>query len=199
MTTWEGDYELAAPLTSIGALRDDSGESSQANSTAPVSNSPTPDPPVPSAGKEPPESEGETPPLKSQFILYLEGPEQWEAMERLVIWVHYLMIPVYAGETTSSQPWCPRWWEHADAVAYLYALWMAWQELTDANGGLTGPGMWHRDFLTPTMVYLRNPSGPFAGCKPGAHLGKERPIVDEFIPYFDPNNPGPGAPHEQQA
>ena len=115
-----------------------------------------------------------------QFILYLDGPNYGEALNRLNLWVRHLLLPVYGREVTSSEVWCSRWWEHREAVAQFYALWMAWQEQTGAGAALTGPANWHRDYLGPTMTALRDPSGPFAGCKPGSHRAKESPYVDEF-------------------
>ncbi|WP_406278421.1 DUF4913 domain-containing protein [Streptomyces sp. NBC_00191] len=117
---------------------------------------------------------------KPQFILYLHGPEHERALRSLTLWVRHLLIPVYGRETTSAAPWCSRWWEHQEAVAQLYGLWMAWQELTDPGAGLTGPAVWHRDYLTHVMAALRDPSGPFAGCKPGAHRAKEAPHTDAY-------------------
>lgn len=116
--------------------------------------------------------------MSVSFILYLEGEEHRQALENLTTWVHGLLLPVYARETTSSAPWCPRWWEHQEAVAQLYGLWMAWQELTDPETGMTGPAVWHRDHLGHVMASLRDPAGPFAGCKPGGHRSKEAPQVD---------------------
>lgn len=115
-----------------------------------------------------------------QFILYLQGVAHREAMQRLTTWVHNLLLPVYGRETTSSAPWCSRWWEHHEAVAQLYGLWMAWQELTDPTAGLTGPAVWHRDYLGHVMIALRDPSGPFAGCKTGRHRPKESPRVEQY-------------------
>ncbi|MER5780310.1 DUF4913 domain-containing protein [Streptomyces mobaraensis] len=114
------------------------------------------------------------------FVLCLEGEEQRVAMAGLVDWVSGLLLPVYGREVTSRSPWCPRWWEHAEAIAQLHALWLAWQELTGPNGGLTGPAMWHRDYLAPTMQTLRDPDGPFAGCRAGGHRPKTTPAVEQF-------------------
>ncbi|WUP22399.1 DUF4913 domain-containing protein (plasmid) [Streptomyces sp. NBC_00271] len=94
------------------------------------------------------------------------------------MWVHGLLLPVYGREVTSMAPWCSRWWEHLEAVAQLYGLWMAWQELTGDGSALSGPASWHRDFLMPVMSSLRDPSGPFAGCKPGLHRDKESPPIE---------------------
>ncbi|TVL90521.1 DUF4913 domain-containing protein [Streptomyces sp. SAJ15] len=116
----------------------------------------------------------------TSFILYLEGEDQRAAMQGLSGWVSGLLLPVYGREVTSRAPWCPQWWEHLEAVAHLHALWLAWQELTGPNGGMTGPAMWHRDFLAPTMQVLRDPDGPFAGCKAGTHRPKEAPAAEPY-------------------
>ncbi|CAM2743816.1 MULTISPECIES: DUF4913 domain-containing protein [Streptomyces] len=47
--------------------------------------------------------------------------------------------PVYGREVTSSSPWCQQWAHHPEAVARLHALWLAWQQYTDAEAGLAGP------------------------------------------------------------
>ncbi|MEU6116072.1 DUF4913 domain-containing protein [Streptomyces sp. NPDC047117] len=114
------------------------------------------------------------------FILYLEGDEYAEELRGLALWVNGLLVPVYGREARSQSPWCPRWWEHAEAVARLHALWLAWQELTDPGSGASGPAVWHRDHLGPTMLELRDPAGPFAGCKAGAHRAKAAPEVDAY-------------------
>ncbi|MEU0360429.1 DUF4913 domain-containing protein [Streptomyces cyaneofuscatus] len=129
--------------------------------------------PEKSSGKE------ETPdPDEPQFILYLDGERYTAALEMLRIWVHHLLLPVYGRETVSARPWCPRWWEHHEAVARLYGLWMAWQAQTGGGSDLRGPAVWHRDFLDPVMNSLRDPIGPFAGCKPGSHRPKDIPEID---------------------
>lgn len=122
------------------------------------------------------QEEGDEPQSQElQFIVYQDGAAYEESLERLGVWVQYLLLPVYGRETTSKAPWCPEWFQHEEAVAQLYALWMAWQDLTDPRAGLTGPALWHRDHLGPVMLSLRDPSGPFAGCKPGSHRDKEPP------------------------
>ncbi|MEU2339887.1 DUF4913 domain-containing protein [Streptomyces sp. NPDC013172] len=114
------------------------------------------------------------------FILYKSGDEFGAAIADLTVWVHGLLLPVYGREISSTAPWCTRWWDHFEAVAQLYGLWMAWQEMTGKDAPLSGPATWHRDFLTPVMSSLRDPRGPFAGCKPGQHREKELPPIEEL-------------------
>ncbi|MEU1585597.1 DUF4913 domain-containing protein [Micromonospora sp. NPDC005710] len=113
------------------------------------------------------------------FILYLNGPEYVEELRRLSRWVEQLLLPVYGREVTSASPWCPRWREHPEAIGYLHALWLAWQDKTGPRATMLGPLEWHRDHLRPIMDALGSPDGPFAGCKRGAHRVKERPFVDD--------------------
>ncbi|MCW8103318.1 DUF4913 domain-containing protein [Streptomyces tauricus] len=122
----------------------------------------------------PAEAENDDPP----FILYKEGESFNAALDNLILWVSHLLLPVYGREISSQSPWCPRWWMHMEAVAQLYGLWMAWQELTGSTAPLTGPASWHRDHLAPVMMMLRNPTGPFAGCTTESHRVKELPQVD---------------------
>jgi hypothetical protein len=114
------------------------------------------------------------------FILYLDGTDYDDAVGRLSVWVNGLLLPVYGRETSPTAPWCSVWWKHREAAAHLYGLWMAWIELTRPGSPMTGPASWHRDYLTPVMAVLRDPSGPFAGCKPGAHRAKEAPRSEGY-------------------
>jgi hypothetical protein len=140
---------------------------------------PTPGPDYDQAPPEPEQPQGEAPP-QPDFILYKDGEEFGEVLERLGFWVHNLLVPVYAREVSSGALWCTQWWRHPEAVAQLHGLSMAWQEMTGAGSNLSGPAMWHRDFLGPVMQSLRDPSGPFAGCKPGSHRDKPAPPVEQL-------------------
>ncbi|WP_103503430.1 DUF4913 domain-containing protein [Streptomyces sp. SM14] len=100
----------------------------------------------------------------SIFILALGSTAYTEELAALSAWVHHLLLPVYGREITASRPWCAQWTEHPEAVARLHGLWLAWQQLTDAEAGLTGPSLWHRDHLDPALLHLRSPDGPFAAC-----------------------------------
>lgn len=124
-----------------------------------------------------------------QFILYFQGREYSLALRKLTLWTHHVLLPVYGREVTSASPWCPRWWEHPEAVAQLHGLWLAWGELTGPGSPMTGPASWHRDHLAVVMNNLRDPQGPFAGCKPGMHRAKETPTVDDMDPFAEISAP----------
>lgn len=100
----------------------------------------------------------------SVFILALGGEAYATELAALADWVHYLFLPVYGREISTTRPWCEQWYEHPEAVARLHALWLAWQQHTDVEAGLSGPSTWHRDHLDQTLVHLRAPDGPFAAC-----------------------------------
>ncbi|GAA4788310.1 hypothetical protein GCM10023220_10990 [Streptomyces ziwulingensis] len=131
------------------------------------------------------------PPSEPRFILYLDGPEYTHNLRQLTLWTHHVLLPVYGREITSAAPWCSRWWEHQEAVAQLHGLWLAWADLTGPDSPLSGPANWHRDHLGPVMQSLRDPMGPFAGCKPGSHRAKEAPPVDILDPFGPPPPPPP--------
>lgn len=104
-------------------------------------------------------------PKTPPFILRLKPEEYDRELFALAVWVRDLLVPTYLNEVGSSSTWCANWWEHPAAVARLHALWLAWQELTDPETcGRTGPSVFHRDHLDPTMAQLRAADGPFAGC-----------------------------------
>ena len=100
----------------------------------------------------------------SLFILALDGEKYATELAALSDWVNYLFLPVYGREISTTRPWCDQWHEHPEAVARLHALWLAWQQFTDAEAGLPGPSIWHRDHLDQTLVHLRAPDGPFSAC-----------------------------------
>lgn len=116
--------------------------------------------PIPESEDAEDEDEGPA----SVFIVALGGDAYATELAALTDWVNYLFLPVYGREISSSRPWCAQWHEHPEAVARLHALWLAWQQLTDVEAGLTGPATWHRDHLDHTLVHLRAPDGPFAAC-----------------------------------
>ncbi|MFD3846305.1 DUF4913 domain-containing protein [Streptomyces microflavus] len=113
----------------------------------------------------------------SVFILALGGEAYAAELAALSDWVNYLFLPVYGREISSSRPWCAQWHEHPEAVARLHALWLAWQQLTDTEAGLSGPSTWHRDHLDQTLVHLRSPDGPFAACTTSPTRPNHRVLV----------------------
>ncbi|MEU3553354.1 DUF4913 domain-containing protein [Streptomyces fragilis] len=97
-------------------------------------------------------------------ILELEGEEYEEELSALSDWVDDFLMPVYGAEVTTASPWCPQWQEHDAVVAWLHALWLAYQQHKEADAGLSGMLVWHRDCLLHTMAAIRAPGGPLSAC-----------------------------------
>lgn len=89
----------------------------------------------------------------------------------VVEFVSGFLTIVYArpvGAQITGFRWCPRWWEHPEALSRLEALWKAFETLRQDPG--TGAAVWWRDYADPTMSTLCSPEGPFKGCSPTSHV-----------------------------
>ncbi|ROQ70188.1 uncharacterized protein DUF4913 [Streptomyces sp. 840.1] len=103
-------------------------------------------------------------PPEARPILELEGEEYEDELDSLSDWVDDFLVRVYGAEVTTAAPWCEQWQEHADVVAWLHALWLAYQQHTDPEAGPAGLFVWHRDFLTHAMATVRAAGGPLSAC-----------------------------------
>ena len=95
-------------------------------------------------------------------------------------WLRTYLVPFYGREPSTAAMWCEQWFEHPEAVARLWALYLAWLtrcNLEDAEGDYTGPVVWQLEYLDPTLAQLRGPDGPFAGCT--SHPGRHQHTVPE--------------------
>jgi hypothetical protein len=63
---------------------------------------------------------------------------------------------------SSERVWCPKWWEHPEAIARLEAMWRALEALRQDPA--TGISVWFRDHADVHMAQLMQPHGPFRGC-----------------------------------
>ncbi|MGP3684580.1 DUF4913 domain-containing protein [Streptomyces sp. IBSNAI002] len=104
-------------------------------------------------------------PPEPKPILELDGEERENELDSLTDWVEDFLMPVYGAEITTSAPWCEQWQEHLDVVAWLHALWMAYQQHKDPEAGPSGMFVWHRDFLTHAMAAVRAAGGPLSACQ----------------------------------
>lgn len=103
-------------------------------------------------------------PSEPRPILELEGEAYEDELDALSDWVDDFLLPVYGAEVTTAAPWCLQWQEHSDVVAWLHALWLAYQQHKDPEAGLAGMFVWHRDFLTHAIAAIRAPGGPLSAC-----------------------------------
>lgn len=89
----------------------------------------------------------------------------------LMTFVTSYLAPMYRRSLSGSgTTWCPEWWNHAEGIARLEALWRAWEFLRlDPH---TGMSVWFRDHADHHMGVLLNADGPFKGCKPTGHADR---------------------------
>lgn len=98
----------------------------------------------------------------------------------LAEWVQEWLFPVYRRSVRGHQrTWCSQWWNHAEAVARLEALWRAWEHLRQDPA--TGLSVWFRDHADHHMTVLLDADGPFKSCD-GQH--SEHPV--EELPHDPP-------------
>ncbi|WP_024805532.1 DUF4913 domain-containing protein [Nocardia sp. BMG51109] len=76
---------------------------------------------------------------------------------------NYLSL-VYRRQVTdlTDTVWCPEWYQHAEAVVRLDALWRAWEYLRQDT--TTGMSIWFLEHADPHMTKLFDPRGPFKYC-----------------------------------
>ncbi len=103
-------------------------------------------------------------PPEPRPILELDGEEYEDELDSLSDWVDDFLMPIYGAEVTTATPWCQQWQEHDCVVAWLHALWLAYQQHKDPEAGPSGLFVWHRDFLTHAMTTVRAPGGPLSAC-----------------------------------
>lgn len=80
-------------------------------------------------------------------------------------------------EGRADYRWSARWWESAEAITRLEAMWRSWEQLRlDAA---TGASVWLRDHADHHLGVLMSPTGPWA-------LSKDTAGPDEPLPYEAP-------------
>ena len=85
----------------------------------------------------------------------------------LLEFVTEAFTPVYCRVPSPTLRWCASWWDHAEAIYRLEALWRSW-ELYRLEPRL-GIASWLRDYLDPQLRELTSPTGPFASCTDERH------------------------------
>lgn len=73
--------------------------------------------------------------------------------------------------------WSARWWESAEAIIRLEAMWRAWEHLR--LDPATGISVWLRDHADHHLGVLMSPTGPWA-------LSRDTARPDEPLPYEAP-------------
>ncbi len=98
----------------------------------------------------------------------------------LLAWFEQWLRPVYRRSIRGDlREWCPEWWQHAEAISRLEALWRAWEALRLDPG--TGLSVWWRDHADHHLAALLDADGPFKACGDG-HVDDN----PEMLPHTPP-------------
>lgn len=89
------------------------------------------------------------------------------AFPTLAAWVEGHFVHLYTRPLGGAYRWCSHWWDHAEAIARLDALWRAWETLRlDPQLGMA---TWYAQYLDPQLPILLGAQGPFARCTEDRH------------------------------
>lgn len=98
--------------------------------------------------------------------------------------VRLFICPVFrrnvGEEGRADFRWSARWWESAEAIVRLEALWRSWEHLR--LDPATGISVWMRDHADHHLGVLMSPTGPWA-------LSRDTSAPDQPLPY-EPPPPG---------
>jgi hypothetical protein len=82
-------------------------------------------------------------------------------------WVLEYVVPMFRRTLGGEYRWCAQWWQHAEAISRLSALWHAWEVHRRDPG--TGISVWYRDHLDHHLPILLGARGPFYQCSEETH------------------------------
>ena len=95
-------------------------------------------------------------------------------------WVSQHFLPMYRRPLGGEFRWCQQWWQHAEAITRLTALWQSWEAMRLQPG--TGTANWLRDHLDHQLPILLGRSGPFAQCSEDEHIDPRIAVADQPPP-----------------
>lgn len=134
------------------------------------------------------DSEPEEPKVTRQFESVTGFVEQWFA-------------PILT-RAPGEYLWCRKWFEHAEVIARLTALWNDYEAARVAGTMST----FFIHLFDPTVAVICGQSGPFHNCKQGEHSERIIPLKCDPVPPHvfndsDEDNPGgkPAANQPQEA
>ncbi|MEV4129620.1 DUF4913 domain-containing protein [Nocardia sp. NPDC049707] len=114
-----------------------------------------------------------------------EAQQSSTIYENVVEFVENYLSLVYRRRVSdvSDMVWCPEWWQHAEAVARLDALWRAWEYFR--LDGAAGISVWFLDHADPHMFELLDRHGPFTYCSVhGGHQDMLAPLPLKSPPPY---------------
>jgi hypothetical protein len=91
-------------------------------------------------------------------------------------WVTRQFLPIFRRPLGGEYRWCRQWWQHAEAITRLTALWHAWEALRLQPG--TGMATWLREHLDHQLPLLLGRAGPFAQCSEDEHIEPRQAEAD---------------------
>jgi Domain of unknown function (DUF4913) len=98
----------------------------------------------------------------------------------VVAWVSEWLTPNLERDIKRTFEWCPKWWDHPEAVERLEALWEAW-EFGRMDGG-PWKGRWWTSHGDRQLAILCSPGdGPFGHCH-GEHRTNAKPLFVTPVP-----------------
>ncbi|MEV0732247.1 DUF4913 domain-containing protein [Polymorphospora sp. NPDC050346] len=100
----------------------------------------------------------------------------------LQAWVvgHFARVYVRSG---GGWRWCAKWWDHAEAISRLQALWRSWEILRVEPLGMD---TWLREHLDHHLPQLMHSAGPFSSCTNEHHRpGKDLPTTPAPDGWWD--------------
>lgn len=95
--------------------------------------------------------------------------------------VREFFVPIFPHDVKHSpgQTWCPKWWEHPEAIYRLESLWRSWEHLR--LDPALGSSTWLREHLDHHLPRLLDTAGPFKGCSVDGHT-----VRDYVLPIEEP-------------
>lgn len=88
-------------------------------------------------------------------------------------WVRDHFTAMYIRPLGGVYRWCAQWWDHAEAISRLEALWRCWEV---ARLDPIGMSAWYRDHLDHHLPILLGATGPFSRCTPERHEPPTQPL-----------------------
>ena len=133
-----------------------------------------------------------TPPAATAPPAGQDAPAPEPAYQGVEEWVTGQFLPVFRRPLGGEYRWCAQWWQHAEAITRLTALWHAWEALRLQPG--TGIASWLRDHLDHHLPVLLGRGGPFAQCSEEEHIEPRQAKADDAPPGWWPGGDDQAVP-----
>jgi hypothetical protein len=109
-----------------------------------------------------------------------EAAQPQPVYDSVEAWVTGQFLPMFRRPLGGEYRWCRQWWQHAEAITRLTALWHSWEALRLEPG--TGMAIWLRDHLDHQLSVLLGRGGPFAQCSEDEHIQLREAMTENAPP-----------------